>query len=205
MESGRDLMGIVRSPLVRVLSIPALLLCVSASTILVTARTAAAAQPDPSGGFIATCTHFASEPETTDVWYNVVGMTSAGGQYTVQFATPTHGATNGSFSDYPYGPDLTVGVDSIAPGTYTYSGSISDSVGGTWSIPSQTLYVRGCAFTSPVVGIAADTSGHGYWEAGSDGNVYASGDAINYGSMAGARLNSPVVGIAATPDGKGYW
>ncbi len=51
---------------------------------------------------------------------------------------------------------------------------------------------------------AATTKG-GYWEAASDGGVFAFGDAGFYGSMGGTHLNSPVVGIAPTPDGRGYW
>ena len=35
--------------------------------------------------------------------------------------------------------------------------------------------------------------------------MYAFGNAVNYGSMAGKHLGSPVVGIVASPDGKGYW
>ena len=45
----------------------------------------------------------------------------------------------------------------------------------------------------------------GYWLVGSDGGVFAFGDAGFYGSMAGKSLAAPVVGMAATPDAKGYW
>ena len=45
----------------------------------------------------------------------------------------------------------------------------------------------------------------GYWLAGSDGGVFAYGDAAFAGSAGGLRLNAPVVGMAATPDGGGYW
>ena len=45
----------------------------------------------------------------------------------------------------------------------------------------------------------------GYWEAASDGGVFAYGDAGFYGSHGGSPLNRPVVGMASTPDGKGYW
>jgi hypothetical protein len=61
------------------------------------------------------------------------------------------------------------------------------------------------AVSAPIAGMAATPDGEGYWEAGTDGNVYAFGDATSYGSLLGTRLNKPVVGIAATPDGKGYW
>jgi hypothetical protein len=59
--------------------------------------------------------------------------------------------------------------------------------------------------SAPIVGVAATPDGHGYWEVGSDGNVYAFGDATNDGSLTGTELNRPIVGIAATPDGQGYW
>ncbi len=57
----------------------------------------------------------------------------------------------------------------------------------------------------PIVGMAATPSGHGYWLAGSDGGVFAFGDANFYGSMGGRPLNQPIVGMASTPDGRGYW
>ena len=57
----------------------------------------------------------------------------------------------------------------------------------------------------PVVGIAAAPNGGGYWLVGSDGGVFAFGDAVFAGSMGGRPLNEPVVGIAATPTGGGYW
>jgi hypothetical protein len=48
-------------------------------------------------------------------------------------------------------------------------------------------------------------SSSGYWLVGSDGGIYAFGDAHFDGSTAGIALAHPIVGIAATPDGKGYW
>jgi hypothetical protein len=58
---------------------------------------------------------------------------------------------------------------------------------------------------APIVGMATTSDGAGYWMAGSDGGVFASGDAGFFGSMGGKHLNQPVVGMAATPDGHGYW
>ncbi len=58
---------------------------------------------------------------------------------------------------------------------------------------------------APIVGMAPTPDGGGYWMVGSDGGVYASGDAQFYGSTGNLHLNKPVVGMAATPDGKGYW
>jgi len=42
--------------------------------------------------------------------------------------------------------------------------------------------------------------GHGYWEVGGDGGVFAFGDAAFYGSTGGQHLNAPIVAIAPTPD-----
>jgi len=53
--------------------------------------------------------------------------------------------------------------------------------------------------------MAATPSGAGYWIVGSDGGVFAYGDADFYGSMGDKKLNAPVVGITATPSGAGYW
>ena len=53
--------------------------------------------------------------------------------------------------------------------------------------------------------ITAASAGEGYWLASSDGQVFAYGDALFYGSVGATALNKPVVAMAATPDGKGYW
>ncbi len=58
---------------------------------------------------------------------------------------------------------------------------------------------------STIVGITATPTGKGYWLVGSDGGVFAFGDAAFCGSMGGSHLRRPIVGIAATPTGKGYW
>ena len=58
---------------------------------------------------------------------------------------------------------------------------------------------------APVVGMAATHDGNGYWLVGSDGGIFAFGDAGFHGSTGGLKLNAPVVGMAATTDGGGYW
>jgi hypothetical protein len=40
---------------------------------------------------------------------------------------------------------------------------------------------------------------------GSDGGIFAFGDAGFYGSASGLSPGSPIVGMASTPDGQGYW
>src|ERR1700759_5360447 len=58
---------------------------------------------------------------------------------------------------------------------------------------------------APLVGIAANPKGGGYWLLAQDGGIFTYGKAKFYGSTGGMRLNQPVVGMAATPKGKGYW
>ena len=50
---------------------------------------------------------------------------------------------------------------------------------------------------APIVGIAATTTGNGYWLAAGDGGIFTFGDARFHGSMGATPLNAPVVGIAA--------
>ena len=57
----------------------------------------------------------------------------------------------------------------------------------------------------PIVDIAADATGHGYWLAASDGAVFAFGSAHFYGSAGAAHLNGPIVALVTTTSGRGYW
>ena len=61
------------------------------------------------------------------------------------------------------------------------------------------------ALNQPVVGIAADPQGTGYWAVASDGGVFSFGDAGFHGSTGGLTLVRPVVGMAAAPGDTGYW
>jgi hypothetical protein len=45
----------------------------------------------------------------------------------------------------------------------------------------------------------------GWWTAGTDGGVFALGNAPFYGSMGATALNAPIVGMSATPTHHGYW
>jgi hypothetical protein len=63
----------------------------------------------------------------------------------------------------------------------------------------------GVALNQPVVGMAATSTGKGYWLAAADGGIFAFGDASYHGSMGDQVLNRPIVGIARTFDGLGYW
>jgi len=49
----------------------------------------------------------------------------------------------------------------------------------------------------PVVGIAADPSGNGYWLAAADGGVFAFGNAPFEGSLGATRIDTTIVSIMA--------
>ena len=50
------------------------------------------------------------------------------------------------------------------------------------------------------------STGKGYWMIGSDGGVFAFGDAGFLGSLPALDIHiSNVVGVVATPDNQGYW
>jgi len=58
---------------------------------------------------------------------------------------------------------------------------------------------------SPVVAMASDPTGDGYWLVAADGGIFSFGDAAFHGSMGGVPLDQPVVGMAADPATGGYW
>jgi hypothetical protein len=64
----------------------------------------------------------------------------------------------------------------------------------TVDLPGRTEQVRVNAF-----------AGHGYWEATTEGGVFAFAGGGFRGSAAGLKLVRPVTGMVGTPDGGGYW
>jgi peptidoglycan hydrolase-like protein with peptidoglycan-binding domain len=63
----------------------------------------------------------------------------------------------------------------------------------------------GLALTQPIVGVAANRAGTGYWLVAQDGGIFSFGSAGFHGSTGNIRLNQPIVGISATRTGNGYW
>ncbi len=57
---------------------------------------------------------------------------------------------------------------------------------------------------SPVVAMASDPTGDGYWLVNAAGQVDAHGGAVSYGGLSGP-LDAPVSHIVPTVDGRGYW
>jgi hypothetical protein len=54
----------------------------------------------------------------------------------------------------------------------------------------------GQKLNSPIVAVAATTTGEGYWLFAADGGVFAFGDAAFMGSAGGLRLGKQIVGAA---------
>ncbi len=67
----------------------------------------------------------------------------------------------------------------------------------------------GLQLAGPIIDSIATPSGRGVFMIGTDGGVFALGDAAFAGSvpqvLPGTRLDQPIVGIVADPDGAGYW
>ena len=66
--------------------------------------------------------------------------------------------------------------------------------------PTSTMRVN-----QPLVAMAADPAGEGYWLVARDGGIFTFGGARFHGSTGAIRLNQPIVGMAPTPTGGGYW
>jgi hypothetical protein len=53
--------------------------------------------------------------------------------------------------------------------------------------------------------VAAAVPRRGYWLVSADGQVFAFGDAVGYGSLGRVSVNRPVVCMSSTSSGLGYW
>jgi len=53
--------------------------------------------------------------------------------------------------------------------------------------------------------VSAPRTRRGFWQLGTDGEVFAFGDAVGHGSASAQRVNRPVVCMSSTPSGGGYW
>jgi hypothetical protein len=154
----------------------------------------------------------AAATKTLDVSYTALAVSTAelpsatsGTSYSSTIAaTGGLGATSWSVTSGSLPVGLTLdsasGVLQGTPttsGNYSFAVEVTDANGDT---ASQSLTLQVAA--APV----APSHAHGgYWLAGSDGGVFAFGDARYLGSMSGQHLNAPIVGMAPTPDAKGYW
>jgi subtilisin family serine protease len=83
----------------------------------------------------------------------------------------------------------------------------SSSVAGTLQVTVAGIAATSVASALPVTvaGIAATPDGRGYWLVTAGGQVFAFGDARNYGSASKLHLSAPIVSLVSTTDGRGYW
>jgi hypothetical protein len=156
----------------------------------------------PTNDFTARCL----STTTTDVWDTVSDISPSDAfEYTAEFNTPS-GITTDMWSAYPYGITNSLGVATVPPGSYVFSGTITDNFGDTYIIPPTLVEVPSCSGPSaPYVGIATTPSVQGYWGVTAAGNVFNVGYTNWFGDLSDTTLNKPIVGMAATPDGNGYW
>jgi len=108
----------------------------------------------------------------------------------------------------PVAAGVPTGDPVYCPGqTYGPGGAVT-ATGGPYAYPYAVPSVPGepnGTGVAPVVGMASTGDSGGYWLVRADGTVSTHGDAVNYGSMAGAPLVAPISRVVATADGKGYW
>jgi IPT/TIG domain len=134
---------------------------------------------------------------------------ATGSQPSVSGMTPTSGVPAGGNTVTITGTNL-CDISSVTFGN-TPSTSVTANSGctmltvtvpaGSGSVRVDVATMNGAAF-SP---IGYTYTQPGYWEAASDGGVFAFGAAQFYGSTGNIKLNQPIVAMAQTPDRRGYW
>jgi hypothetical protein len=190
---------------------------------------AAAATPPPTAVALAGCMETSppgSNPDPTDnVRVDVDAYNlppSADGTTTFRTGpgssfpmTVAYGTASGFTSvDVSGGPDhLTITVEYTGPdgnGDQVSAGTLAVfPVAQCATDDDTTMSVPPRGVTAPIVGMASTLDGHGYYMVGSDGRVYAYGDAALFTLSNSAddfiAPAAPIVGMALTPDGQGYW
>jgi hypothetical protein len=82
------------------------------------------------------------------------------------------------------------------------------------SVPPPTVHAFGTApkfkgpdhpLNAPVVAIATDASGKGFWSLTADGGVFTAGSSGFFGAPAGNPMAGPAADMVGTPTGAGYW
>src|SRR3984893_16411296 len=95
---------------------------------------------------------------------------------------------------------LPVPTASAATPTHPYAGGGVIPFGDAHNFGTPTM-----TLSSVITGMAATPDGEGYWLVGTDGGVFAYGDAPFEGSLGSVRLDAPIGAITRTTDGKGDW
>jgi hypothetical protein len=129
---------------------------------------------------------------------SVAATTGAGGtvRLTWQAAVGGTAATDYVVTPVENGvPQGAIDTHSSAP---SFALTVQPNVSYTFGVAGSNVFGAGSS------GRSNSVQTRGYWEAASDGGLFAL-QAPYYGSQGGKPLNEPVVGVAATPDGRGYW
>jgi hypothetical protein len=133
--------------------------------------------------------------------FDALGPRDTQNRYTefgVRFSATCHGtAVSGA---------LAVNLPAVTgQGYYMYQSNGRVSGFGNDSYLSYLGTLATTQLNGPVLDMAVTSDGGGYWLVGSDGGIFAYGDAAFYGSTGAMTLNKPIVGLVPTPDDKGYW
>ncbi|WP_213012790.1 S1 family peptidase [Paractinoplanes toevensis] len=97
----------------------------------------------------------------------------------------------------------TVPTQRLDPGTtYELTATVKDA-GGLTATRKSTFTV---AMLPTAADVVATSTGAGYWQVDTYGNVFAFGDAPSLGTLpsVGVKVNN-VIGMARTPSSRGYW
>lgn len=98
-------------------------------------------------------------------------------------------------------------ASTACPGSHTAEvrDAITHACQGTYTVRGDVPSESEDDVPSGAQTIVATKSGGGYYVVGSDGGVFAYGDAEFYGSTGDIKLNAPITGMALTDTGRGYW
>jgi hypothetical protein len=118
---------------------------------------------------------------------------------------PTHFGARSTVMTVKFSDSSSVALSLSGTGVGGYYLAGAASEWATFGFAPEDLESDGLNLVRPVVGIAGDDTGNGFWLDASDGGVFTAGDAAFFGSTGNIRLNRPVVGMAGTPSGRGYW
>ena len=143
---------------------------------------------------------------TTDASIAVTLSTPTSNTVSVKWATFAGTAASGS------DVVLTSGTLVFAPGQTVRAATVP-IIGDTVDEGDETFRISlGEAVGGPIVdgqGTATilddDPKRKGYWMVGTDGGIFAYGEAPFKGSTGDIRLNRPINGMVSTPSGEGYW
>jgi hypothetical protein len=133
--------------------------------------------------------------------FDALGPRNTQGKYT-EFGVRFSATCGGSAQSGALAVNLPADV---GQGYYMYQSNGRVSGFGNDSYLSYLGSLATTQLNGPVLDMAVTPDGGGYWMVGSDGGIFAFGDAQFYGSTGAMTLNKPIVGMTPTADGKGYW